>query len=181
MAFNLNNIRGALRFGGARPNLFQIQLTNPVDVGMGRIVPFLVQSAGVPASTIGVVNVPYFGRFFKVAGTRTFDSWRVTVINDEDFAIRHGLERWHNAINSLSQNRNTLGTSAPNAYKTDATVTQFAKTGEPIRTYRLYGIFPSSIDSMELDWSSNDQIQNFSAQFAYDWFEVVPGRTGAVR
>ena len=34
---------------------------------------FLVKAANIPASVVGVVNVPYRGRQLKIAGDRTFE------------------------------------------------------------------------------------------------------------
>ena len=42
---------------------------------------FLVKAANIPASVVGVVNVPYRGRQLKIAGDRTFEPWTVTVLN----------------------------------------------------------------------------------------------------
>jgi hypothetical protein len=45
----------------------------------------LCKSAALPASNIAPIDVPFRGRIFKVAGDRTFDTWTITIINDEDF------------------------------------------------------------------------------------------------
>ena len=94
MAFNINEIKSQLVFGGARNSLFQVQITNPAN-GTGDLkVPFMVKAAQIPAATLGVIEVPYFGRKVRIAGDRTFAEWTVTVINDEDFLIRNAMEEW---------------------------------------------------------------------------------------
>lgn len=182
MAFRIEDIRSNLRLGGARPTLFRVQLTSPFDADLNQIAPFLVQSTQIPSSDIGVIPVPYFGRKINVAGDRTFEPWTIQVMNDEDFRIRHAMERWHNAINSLSGNLNQTGSSAPANYKTQGLIDQFGKSSEaaPIRTYRFYGIFPSSISTIDVDWNATDTIEQFSVTFAYDWYEVIGGTTGVV-
>lgn len=179
MAFNINEMRAALTLGGARPTLFQVQLTNPIDGGSDTIAPFLIRATSLPNSTIGAIEIPYFGRKIKVAGDRSFDTWNVTVMNDEDFRIRHTMELWHNNINSLQTNLNQNADNSPSNYKSTAIVTQFGKSGQALRTYRFNGIFPTEISTIDLDWDSTDQIENFSVTFAYDWFEVE-GFTGSV-
>jgi hypothetical protein len=117
----------------------------------------------------------------KVAGDRTFENWNVQIYNDEDFKIRHAMETWHNRINSLRRNINETGSARPDAYKTDAEVLQYAKVGgAPIRRYKYFGLFPVSISEIELAWEAQNQIQIFSVQFAYDYYEVVGGSTGTV-
>jgi hypothetical protein len=181
MAFNINDIRSNLALGGARPTLFRVEITNPVNNNGDSIAPFLIQTTNLPSSTIGAIEVPYFGRKIKIAGDRTFDTWNVTVMNDEDFKVRHPLELWHNQINSVLTNLNQGASSAPALYKSTALVTQYGKSGETLRQYQFNGIFPTEISTIDLDWNATDTIETFSVTFAYDWHEVIGGNTGTVQ
>lgn len=178
MAFNVNEIRSQLTLGGARSSLFQVTFNNPANGVADIKVPFMVKATAIPESRIGVIEVPYFGRKVRMAGDRTFDQWSVTVINDEDFLIRNAMEEWSNKINSLQGNLRTFSSASPLQYKAQAQVTQFSKTGVPIREYTFYGIFPVDIAGIPLDWSATDQIEEFGVTFAYDWWEVSGGVTG---
>jgi hypothetical protein len=180
MAFNINEMRAGLALGGARPTLFRVELTNPVNNESDAIAPFLIRATTLPSSTINPIEIPYFGRKIKIAGDRTFDTWAVTVMNDEDFRIRHTMEQWHNQINSLQTNLNLNADSSPSNYKSTALVTQYGKSGEELRRYKFNGIFPTEISTIDLDWDSTDQIENFSVTFAYDWFEIDGGNTGLI-
>jgi hypothetical protein len=178
MAFNVNEFAGALKAGGARPSLFQVQITNPINGVADAQVPFLCKAAQIPESTLSAIEVPYFGRNVKIAGTRTFAEWSPTIINDEDFAIRNALEQWSNAINSHQGNVNNAGGSAPSLYKANAQVTQYSKTGEILRVYDFVGIFPTSIAAIDLGWENGDAIEEFQVTFAYDYWTVSGGTTG---
>jgi hypothetical protein len=178
MAFNVNQFAGALKSGGARPSLFQVQITNPINGVADIQVPFLCKVAQIPESTITPIEVPYFGRRIKIAGTRTFAEWTVTIINDEDFAIRNALEQWSNTINSFQGNLNNTGGSAPSLYKANAQVTQFGKTGDVLRVYDFVGIFPTVISPIELSWENGDAIEEFTTTFQYDYWQVAGGITG---
>lgn len=182
MSFSINDIRANLKFGGARPTNFQISLTSNFDSALASIVPFMCQATEIPGSTLGAIEVPYMGRKIRVAGDRTFEPWRISVINDEDFRIRHSLESWHNRINSLSGNLNTTGSAAPNNYKSDALVMQYSKADDqsPVRIYKLYGVFPTDISSIDLDWNATNTIETFTTTFSFDWLEVVGGSTGLI-
>lgn len=178
MAFKISEMTAALSRGGARPTLFQVAITSPFDSSLTATSAFMVQSTQLPSSTVGAIEVPYFGRKIKVAGDRTFDSWQVNVLNDEDFKVRHALESWHNRINSLRDNSMGTSSSSPTTYKRDATVTQFSKHGEPIRVYKFFNMFPVELSTIDVDWNATDTIETFSAVFSYDWFEVVSGTAG---
>ena len=177
MAFNVNEIRSQLTLGGARNTLFQVQIQNPANGVADIKIPFMVRAAQIPSSDLGIIEVPYFCRKIKLAGDRTFAEWTVTVINDEDFLIRNAMEQWSNQINSLRGNLRTFGAASPSLYKANAQVTQYSKTGVPIRTYTFNGIFPQTIAPIDLDWNATDQIEEFTVTFQYDWWEVS-GATG---
>lgn len=178
MAFNVNDIKSQLEFGGARPSQFQVQILNPINAAGDLKTPFMVKASNIPEATLGTVEVPYFGRRVKIAGDRTFAPWNVTIMNDEDFLIRNAMEEWSNAINSFQGNLRTTGTSSPADYKSDALVNQFNKTGDLIRQYRFVGVFPTGIGGIALSWESQDAIEEFDIEFQYDYWEVVGGTTG---
>jgi hypothetical protein len=178
MAFNIQEIRSQLALGGARASLFQVQIANPAN-GAGDIkVPFMVKAAQLPASTLGQIEVPYFGRKIKIAGDRTFAEWTVTVINDEDFLIRNAMEQWMNSINSHAGNIREFGSASPLLYKSNAQITQFSKTGVPIREYTFNGMFPTEVSAIEMAWETTDAIEEFTVTFQYDFWEVSGGVTG---
>lgn len=173
MSFNVNEIRSRLQYGGARPNLFEVTITNPADNSADNITPFLVTATSLPASTVSTIPIPYFGRLIKLAGDRTFAPWTVEVMNDEDFKIRNAMEDWSGRINKLQNNVRTLSN-----YKSQARVKQFSKDKKVIREYEFHGIFPAVISEIGLNWAPTDSIETFRVQFEYDYFTISGGNTG---
>jgi hypothetical protein len=176
MAFNINDLRSQLTFGGAKSTLFQVQITNPIAGAADIKIPFMVKAATLPSSTVGMIEVPYFGRKIKVAGDRTFDAWSVTVINDEDFLVRNAMETWMSAINTHEGNLSAAAT--PLQYKAQAQITQFSKTGLPLRVYNFNGLFPTEISPINMSWEDTDRIEEFDVTFQYDWWNVSSTATG---
>lgn len=182
MTFSIDQFKSALALGGARPSLFEVQIS--FNSGSGLIssglakTPFMIRAAGIPASTTNSFPVPYFGRQIKFAGDRVFDDWSVAVINDEDFAVRTAFEEWSTLINSHEENisalRPGLGTpgTSSTGYKSNAVVKQYSKLGgNPIAAYQFIGLFPNNISDIPLAWNSTDEIEEFSVQFSYDYWE----------
>ena len=109
MPHSIEKIKSTLIGGGARPNLFQVDLTSfpgSDDTNYDSdSFSVLCKAAQLPASNVASIDVPFRGRIFKVAGDRTFDTWTVTVINDNDFVIRTamgvGCKRLHNMLMDL--------------------------------------------------------------------------------
>ena len=130
----------------------------------------MCRTAQIPASTVGVVPVQYFGRPVKFAGNRIFDPWSVTIINDEDFAVRSTLEEWHQNINSVQGNVRLAG-AGPEAYKSQGSVIHYGKQGNILREYKFVNLFPSQISAIELDWA-NEGIEEFQVTWEYDYFTI---------
>ena len=179
---NITEFRSRLSGGGARANLFEVEIAFPeelvIDLNLVTDkVPFLVKAAEIPASNLGNIPVPYRGRVLPVAGARTFNPWTVTIINDTDFQIRDAMEKWSNSINDL---QTAQGSVDPAAYQTRAFVKQLGRSGagpdskEPVlRTYLFEGIYPNVVSSIPLDFGATDQIQEFQTTFNYLFYEVL--------
>lgn len=152
---------------------------------------FLVKTAQLPASTIGTIDVPFRGRMLKVAGDRTFEPWSVTVINDGEFGIRKAFETWSRGINALTENVSQLGYGDDNpGYCVDLEVFQLSRDGKTpnktptsittggvdgmdvVRSYKFYDAWPSSLSAIDLSYESNDQIEEFTVEFQYNYYEV---------
>ena len=129
---------------------------------------FLVKAANIPASVVGVVNVPYRGRQLKIAGDRTFEPWTVTVLNDQSFKFRAFFEAWSSNIQALQQNFQNSNTIAD--YQSTAKVRQMDRKGNIIRTYRFEGILPSNISAIELDWGTNDTPEEYTVEFQVQYW-----------
>jgi hypothetical protein len=177
MAFNVAEFRANMVGDGARPNLFSVSLSFPTIAANGSVASqkatFMAKSAQLPGSTVGTVPLYYFGRELKFAGNRTFTDWTLQIINDEDFTVRNSLESWMNSINSHSGNVRNAAANTPSGYTTDATVTQYGKDGSVLKTYNFVGMFPLDLAPIDLDWGSNDSIEEYSVTFAYQWWEAV--------
>ena len=189
---SITNFRDRLVGGGARPNMFEVNLTLPDGLlpqgDFTQDIRFMIKAAEIPAAVIGNIPVPFRGRVLPVAGDRTFDPWTVTVINDAQFNIRDAMEQWSNLINDLQFD---VGDINPADYQTKAEVFQLSrqsqgsggqsagKGGEIIQTLRTYnfeGIYPTEVSSIALDYGATDQIEEFQVTFNYlYWTTDLPG------
>jgi len=173
----ITDFKSKLSGGGARSNLFEVELSFPSAVNVEGIndilnkARFLVKSANLPASNVAQIDVPFRGRILKVAGDRTFDTWTITVLNDTDFAIRSAFEKWMNTINKVSDN---TGLTNPADYQADAYVYQLDRNGDTLRKYHFYDVFPTVVGSIELGYDLST-IQEFSVELQVQWWEAIKG------
>ena len=179
------DFRSRLKGGGARSNLFEVQMSfpdfaKPVSEALNDI-PFLVKAAEIPASNIGNIPVPFRGRVLPIAGDRTFDPWTVTIINDTNFRLRDVMERWSDGINDI---QTAQGTIDPETYQQTAKVLQLSRGKSSnkkitsaadipvLREYDFIGIYPNVVSSIPLDHGATDQIEEFQVTFNYLYYEV---------
>ena len=180
----ISQFKSQLIGGGARPNLFEVELTTlPAGIAWpADNFRYMCKAAQLPESTIANIDIPFRGRIFKVAGDRTIAPWSITVINDEDFRIRKAMEEWVDLIAKLENN---LGATDPNAYMVNAKVFQLGRGSTPssknnagdrnavLREYEFIDIFPTNVSSIDLSYDSSDTIEEFTGDFAVQSFAFV--------
>ena len=172
----ISDFKGALIGGGARPNLFEVELTTlPAGIGWNSSdFSYMCKAATLPASNIANIDIPFRGRIFKVAGDRTIDPWTVTIINDENFNLRNAFEEWADLIASLERN---MGATDPEAYMVNAKVYQLGRGSTPnaksnsgtsnsvLKEYEFFNIWPSTVAAIDLSYDSTDTIEEFTVDF----------------
>lgn len=172
----ISDFKSKLTGGGARPNLFEVELAFPdavrIDNDVLQKARFLVKAAALPASTIASVEIPFRGRILKVAGDRTFETWTITVINDVDFSIRSAFEKWMNSINKMTD---ATGLTNPIDYQKDAIVKQLDRDGTVLRSYKFWDIFPTNLSTIDLNYESTDTIQEFTVEMQVHYWEAFRG------
>jgi len=172
----ITDFKSKLTGGGARPNLFEVELAFPGAVGVDndtlQKARFLVKAAALPASTVAPIDVPFRGRVLKIAGDRTFETWTITVINDVDFSIRSAFEKWMNTINKMNDG---TGLTDPEAYQADAYVYQLGRDGGILRSYHFYDVFPTNISTIDLSYETTDTLEEFTVELQVQWWEASKG------
>ena len=186
----ISAFKSKLTGGGARPNLFEVDVTCPtgwVDEAQQEF-KFLCKATSMPTQTVGSVDVPFRGRILKVAGDRTFEPWTVTVINDESFGVRKAFEQWGDKINGMHSG---LGEVSPEQYMGSGIIKQLGRspsgdttsgdrnTTQPLQTYMFQDIWPSEISSIDLSYESSDAIEEFTVTFQVQYIAIGSKEVGS--
>ena len=178
----ISDFKSALLGGGARPNLFEVELTTlPAGITWDSTsFSYMCKAASLPASNVANIDIPFRGRIFKVAGDRTIDPWTVTIINDENFNLRNAFEEWADLIAKLENN---MGATNPEAYMVSAKVYQLGRGATPesmtnagtansvLKEYEFYNIWPSTVAAIDLSYDSTDTIEEFTVDFQVQSFK----------
>ena len=170
----VQDFKSRISGGGARPNLFEVELAFPTAVSIDNDIlskaRFLVKAAALPASTVSPIEIPFRGRILKIAGDRTFETWTITVMNDVDFSIRSAFEKWMNIINNVNDN---TGIQDPEQYQSDAYVHQLDRDGGILRTYKFYDLFPTNVSAIDLSYETTDTLEEFTVEMQVHWWEAA--------
>ena len=192
----LSQFKGRMVGGGARPNLFEVEMglsdaakkligfNNGSESFSDRDFRFLCKAASLPASTIANIDIPFRGRTFKVAGDRTIEAWTITVINDEDFVSYRTFQNW---MQHIGQYGDASGTASPGDYMGQAKVYQLGRatsvnegTGgispkaPVLAQYHFEDIWPSTVSNIDLSYDSSDTIEEFTVDFQVQyWYPMA--------
>ena len=168
----VDDFRSKLIGGGARANMFSVDITFPGYAGGDtEITSFMCRAAQLPASIIGLVEVPFRGRIVKLAGDRTFEPWTITVYNDTDFAVRSAFEKWMDGLNTHVGNEGAQSNnSGIGRYASNIEVHQLDQKGKKVMTYYLKNAFPTNVAAIDLDFAQVGEIEQFQVTIEYDYW-----------
>ena len=168
----IDEFKANLIGGGARPNQFRVTFNTPGAIATGldvRKTSFLIKAAQLPGQELGEIAIPFRGRNLYIAGDREFATWDTTVINDTDFMVRNGIERWMNAINDTATN---TGLTNVADYTADLIVEQLDRDDTVLKSYILRSCFPQSTAAIDLSFDTANAIEEFTVTWRYTHFEA---------
>jgi hypothetical protein len=179
LIFDVNTFRSlGLPLGGARPSLFEIFIPTTVLgalAGPGQSnIALMVSAATLPQARVTSIDVYYQGRAYPQVGERVFNPWQIRCYVDEDFGLRDFFESWSNMMNTFEGNEalNTSESLATNGgYMLDGVLArQWAKTGDLLRSYTFFGMYPELVSDIELNWEQGNRIETFDVQLRYAYW-----------
>jgi len=166
MTFNVENFNNQYIGDYARQNLFLVNIAGVRASGEVAGGGMFVKATSLPATTVGMVEVPYQNRKLKVPGDRTFADWTATVIQDEGYELRNQLLDWQRDITGFSEFKSTHTVSAAHR---KITIQPYNRDGSKAETHQanVYG-WPSAIGAVELSWES-EAVQEYTVTFQISW------------
>ena len=106
-ARTIDTFKSKLLGGGVRSNFLRLRLISQIigidSNDVSDKIRFLVKGVIYQHLSLLQSAVPFRGRELKIV-EKSFDTWTVTIINDNNFTIRDAMEKWMNLINKTSDN-----------------------------------------------------------------------------
>ena len=175
MAATLSNFKSALNYGGARPSLFDIEITRSTGLtaltgvsGVTNIVSHCNVSA-IPPLTVTPIEKQYFGRTVKIPGDIVFGDLSTTILNTEDYSIRNAIETWMNHINSHADNK-TSANFADDDFRATIELTQYGKDGSALQTYKFFDAWPMTLTEIALSYDTASDLEQYDVTWAYNYY-----------
>ena len=183
----ISDLKASLNIG-ARPNLFEVEITLPsiptvtFSDKLKRNVNYLCKGAAIPAYTIGIIEVPFRGERIKVPGDRVFTDWTVTFVIDSAHEVRDAFKQWTESIAPQFNSSATERQKLLSDYYKDIVIKHYDTTGggtnsTPIRFYKLFDAFPTDVGPIELASDATDSLSEFTVSFQYHYLKSGANET----
>lgn len=158
-------------FGGTRSNRFRVDGNFPTG---GGFTDYHVMATSIPRIVSKTLSYDYFGRKYHYPGEKEYGTWSFQVLDDTgNNSIWGQLQRWQNFINDHDQNISAIN---PNSYKADNWRIQHLDlngNSAPLKEFKLYGCWPSSIRPMALNMNMPNTMNRFDVVIFFDYLEIT--------
>ena len=170
----LTSFQAALPYGGARPSLFEFQITaapSAVDSSLSSVSLYCNVSE-IPPLTLTPIERQYFGRTVKIPGDLVFADLTTTIINTEKYNVRNELEKWMEVVNGTISN---TGEADVNFGTGTAQLVHYQKDGTATMTYEFVDCWPTAISEIALSYDTASDIEQFDVTWAYNYYTMSGG------
>ena len=179
MAFSLSTFQTALSGGGARPSLFELQISSvPNGVALANLtnVKFFCNVSALPPLTVTPIERQYFGRTVKIPGDIVYGDLSTTIIMTESATQRNELEKWMDEINATFDNTMNPNHDTANGFGGTVKLVQYAKDGSTGgtspkgTTITFVDCWPSTISEIALSYDTASDIEQFDVTWSYNYY-----------
>ena len=185
--FNVSKLKTALAKGGARPSLFQFEVTGaPLTTPSSLTnIKYYCQVSALPPLTVTPIEKMYFGRTVKIPGDIVFGDLTTTIYQTESGDERFSIEKWMDSINGHVDNVSSLEASTTASfmgkYSATGKLTQYPKSGATtagiLSTVEFVDMWPQSVTEIALSYDTASDIEQFDVTWAYNHYELKIGST----
>lgn len=127
-----------------------------------------VQSAQFPGVASTDIDLYHMGQMAKFPGSVDYEhTWTCSIVESESGDVFNAMYEWR----QLVHNQKTAVQADVAAFKRDIFLTMLTSAGSPWARIVLKQCYPKSLDTIEIDKSSNTDAYKANITFNYDWWE----------
>lgn len=197
MAVSYQTLMNTYLGDGARTTKYDVKIIIPFMYSNGsntvhaddfRALSVLCKTSSFPSRTVNSQDYMFRGHNIPIPiNTQYEQQWQCSFYNDEHHAIRSIFEEWMEAVETRAGDYKTFrGSRTYNLPNNQLVVNgdgifieqyKFTDNIEPVMAlkptvrYRLYGVFPTNIQSVEVN-SEQESIETFTVDFKYTYYDV---------
>ena len=177
MATDIATFKAALPYGGARPSLFQMEVTTATDIDAIPDFSSFCNVSAIPPLTVTPIERQYFGRTVKIPGDIVYGDLSTSIINTEDMNVKDIIESWMEKINGATTN---LGYSDSTSMYGTMTLIQYGKDGDSLLKWNFKDCWPTAIAEVALSYDTASDIEQFDVTWAYNYYTQEIGASNTV-
>jgi hypothetical protein len=177
--FNIENFKSQINVSGlSKSNRFEIQIVPPATLSSklnnAKLVSLFCEISSLPGMSITTKGQRIYGPAYQRPISSEFggDSISMTFYVDNKFDVKEFFDSWMFSI----VNPNSFNVMYQQEYVTPIKITQLNENDEDQYSIFLEDAFPRSMNMMNLDMSSTNQIHKLTVNFSYRrWFSAQSG------
>jgi hypothetical protein len=149
----------------AKPSRFDVYIPLPLGLPANinsKHLTLRCENAELPGRTLSTAQMKIYGAEESFPYQTTFSDITLTFIVGDDMRERNLFDGWLDWINPTV----TYDFQYKQNYVSDITITQYNLQNRPSYSVTLKDAFPTAINAMDLDWSS-DAYHKLNVTFAY--------------
>lgn len=144
------------------------------DHAITRSLALQCELAQLPGRSFATVDNRVYGPVQKYPVNTTYQDMTLTFICTNDFYERKFFDSWMDSIIPRDTNnvRFKKGIDGTSGYISDISIIQFDDTIKQVYAVKLINAFPTSVNEMQLDWSS-DGFHRLSVNFTFEYYRSI--------
>lgn len=156
----------------------------PLTLDDDRRVCLLCEVANFPALNISVKQQRIFGPAYQFPITSEYggEGISLTFLVDRNMTVKRLFDAWMETIvaggTQNSEWQNTYTVAFPDEYRTNIDIKQLDEFDNVSYAIRLEDAFPRTMNMMDLNMATQNQIHRLSMMFSYRrWYPITPEQT----
>jgi hypothetical protein len=168
---SIDNFIGSFKTDVARPNRFQVRVTPPSSLADSRWpqgMMYRCETAELPGKTFMTYDLKTYGPTEKFPYQHAYNDINLTFIVGDNMNEKKRFEEWIELISPI----NNYDFSYKDSYAGTIQIFQYDVSGTQTYAVELIDAYPTGINQLDLDWSS-DGHHKLVVTFAYTYWEEI--------
>ena len=174
---NINNFMSMIsQYGGVdQTNEFEVIITPPLSLAgtTASEMRFFIDSANLPGISFQTSEISQhgYGPMDRRPSNSLYEEMQMTILADAKGRNIKYLHDWVNTISSFSNSDGRFKFEFPDEYSTLLEIRKYDAGGNNTYKWKLFDAFPTTINSVGVQWDSENEITKYPVSFSYRYWE----------